>query len=50
MKLAEFITLKLQRTALASDEASSWIEVTMGLGDARQALANRLSALKEMAE
>ena len=42
VKLAEFVTPKLQRTALATDEA----EVTVNLGDARQKLADRLLALK----
>lgn len=46
MKLAEFISPKLQRTALAADEANSRIEVTMNLGDARQALLDRLLAAK----
>lgn len=46
VKLAEFITPKLQRTALATDEANSRIEVTMNLGDARQALLDRLLAAK----
>ena len=42
VKLAEFVTPKLQRTALATDEASREIEVTMNLGDARQKLLDRL--------
>jgi hypothetical protein len=46
VKLAEFISPKLQRTALATDEANSRIEVTMNLGDARQALLDRLLAAK----
>ena len=50
VKLAEFVTPKLQRMALAADETNSRIEVTMNLGDARQALSNRLLALKESAE
>ena len=32
---------KLQRTAQATDEANSRIEVTMNLGDARQKLLDR---------
>ena len=50
VKLAEFVSPKLQRTALATDEANSRIEVTMNLGDARQALASRLLALKGTVE
>ena len=50
VKLAEFITPKLQRTALATDEANSRMEVTMNLGDARQKLADRLLALRDNAE
>ena len=46
VKLAEFISPKLQRTALAADEANGRIEVTMNLGDARQALLDRLLAAK----
>ena len=41
VKLAEFVSPKLQRTALATDEANSRIEVTMNLGDARQSLFDR---------
>ena len=50
VKLAEFVSPKLQRTALAPDKANSRIEVTMNLGDARQALATRLLALRDAAE
>ena len=46
VKLAEFISPKLQRTALAADEANGRIEVTMNLGDARQALLDRLLTAK----
>ena len=38
VKLAEFVTPKLQRTALAAAEGTGRIEVTMNLGDARQSL------------
>ena len=50
VKLAEFVIPKLQRTALAADEANRRIEVTMNLGDARQKLADRLLALRDAAE
>ena len=50
VKLAEFVSPKLQRTALATDEANSRIEVTMNLGDARQSLVDRLLAVKGAAE
>ena len=50
VKLAEFVSPKLQRTALATDEANSRIEVTMNLGDARQALLDRLLAAKGVTE
>ena len=50
VKLAEFVTPKLQRTALATDESERRIEVTMNLGDARQKLANRLLAIRGAAE
>ena len=50
VKLAEFVTPKLQRTALATDEANSRIEVMMNLGDARQALLDRLLAAKGATE
>ena len=50
VKLAEFISPTLQRTALATDEANSRIEVTMNLGDARQALLDRLLTAKGAAE
>ena len=33
VKLAEFVIPKLQRTALAADEANRWVEVMMNLGD-----------------
>ena len=42
VKLAEFVTPKLQRTALASNEANSRTEVTMNLGAPRSALLDRL--------
>ena len=50
VKLAEFVSPKLQRTALPTDEANSRIEVTMNLGDARQALLDRLLAARNAAE
>ena len=50
VKLAEFVSPKLQRTALATDEANSRIEVTMNLGDARQSLLDRLLAVRGAAE
>jgi hypothetical protein len=50
VKLAEFVTPKLQRSALVADEGSRRIEVTMNLGDARQDLTDRLLALREAAE
>ena len=46
MKLAEFVIPKLQRMVLAIDEANSRIEVMMNLGDTRQALADRLLAIR----
>ncbi|WP_426062041.1 hypothetical protein [Hymenobacter sp. B1770] len=50
VKLAEFVTPKLQRTALATDEANSRIEVTMNLGDARQSLLDKLIAARGVVE
>ena len=50
VKLAEFVTPKLQRTALAAAEGNGRIEVTMNLGEARQKLTDRLFALREAAE
>ena len=50
VKLAEFVSPKLQRTALAADEANSRLEVTMNLGDARQRLLDRLLAVRGAAE
>ena len=46
VKLAEFVSPKLQRTALATNETNSRIEVTMNLGNARQSLLDRLLAMK----
>ena len=50
VKLAEFITPKLQRTAMATDEANRQIKVTMNLGDVRQTLTDRLLAIKDAAD
>ena len=50
VKLAEFITPKLQRTALAADETEQRIEVTMNLGDARQSLLDKLLSTRAAAE
>jgi hypothetical protein len=50
VKLAEFVSPKLQRTALAAAEGNGRIEVTMNLGDARQSLLDRLLAVRGAAE
>lgn len=50
IKLAKFITPKLQGTALDADEANSWIEVTPTLGGARQVLLNKLLTARGAAE
>jgi hypothetical protein len=47
VKLAEFVTPKLQRTALPTNEDDRRIQVTMNLGgDPRQALLDRLIAAR----
>ena len=46
VKPAEFITPKLQRTALAADEANRRIEVMMNLSDSWQSFSNRLIAVR----
>ena len=50
VKLAKFITPKLQRTALAADETEQRIGVTMNLGDARQSLLDKMTAVKGVVE
>ena len=46
VKLAEFITPKMQCTALATGVENRLIEVTMNLGDARQTLLDWLQVAR----